>query len=60
LNGDGRHVRCKLEHEIFRETIHIPFDPTIQSPSFYPIKFSQMTIEHYFLATNQENEILNP
>jgi len=42
----------KLEHEINRETCKITFYLFVQPPGFNSVKFSQIAIEHHFLAPN--------
>ncbi len=52
--------RSKLKHEIFRKAIQISFYSTIQLFCFDFIKFSQITVEHDFLAAKQQDVFFNP
>ena len=49
--------RGQLKHEIFWETIDVPFNGSVESFSFHLIQFGQVDIEHDLATADHEDAI---
>ena len=49
----------RLEHEIRRKAVNIPFDNLDEISGLHPIKLCKVGIEHNLLLTDEQNRFLN-